>query len=112
MRLPSTGDCAKKGMTSSRSAKPRNHWKSFQSLTFSDLLDSISIGRPQSGTDVEETAVASGRVPQAVDSIDFSGCTETRWTWLGHASVLMQVPPAHGRAEPFSVLFDPIASKR
>ncbi|KAE8231273.1 hypothetical protein CF326_g3715 [Tilletia indica] len=33
-------------------------------------------------------------------------------TWVGHAGTLLTLPPAHGRTDPFRILFDPIFSNR
>lgn len=100
-------------MTRSGSSKPTNAWPSFEPLSLTDVLRSISIGRRQSSDDTYGATVSSGRVPEAAGILDFSEhSAKPRWTWLGHASVLMQVPATGKRVEPYTVLFDPIASQR
>nr|XP_018265727.1 uncharacterized protein I303_02099 [Kwoniella dejecticola CBS 10117]OBR87885.1 hypothetical protein I303_02099 [Kwoniella dejecticola CBS 10117] len=120
-----------------------NRWASFEKLTPSQLLRSISISRPsclgpKSTSSCEEVA----RIPQVkpttfaisppIRSIGDT-CSAPRVTWLGHASVYLQLPPAQSqktqvqakaKAEAEAVaednvdsdwkgiLFDPVFSKR
>lgn len=110
-----TGYHTEKSMTRSGSSKPTNPWPSFERLTLRNLLDSVSIGKPRSSDDADEAMAQSRRVPEtaSVTGIEISGgSAKPRYSWLGHASVRMRIPSAGNRDEPFSILFDPIASQR
>lgn len=54
-------------------------------------------------------------VPMPVEKPDFAydpHAARATVTWLGHASVLVQLPPVRGLSRPVRVLFDPIFSER
>ncbi|SJX63047.1 related to FMP30-mitochondrial inner membrane protein with a role in maintaining mitochondrial morphology [Sporisorium reilianum f. sp. reilianum] len=45
-------------------------------------------------------------------AFDFEHGSKLKATWLGHAGVLVQLPPLSGKGEPIRILFDPIFSQR
>lgn len=45
-------------------------------------------------------------------SFDFDSDAKLKATWLGHAGVLVQLPPLSSQGQPVRVLFDPIFSQR
>ncbi|WVQ84097.1 hypothetical protein IAT38_006242 [Cryptococcus sp. DSM 104549] len=103
----------------------RNPWSSYQRLTLSDIIASISL-RP-----CNDSAGPAERIPVSTKA-NFAGqqeCEVPRAMWLGHAGVLLQLPGS-GAAEKggiegeegilrgrngngtVNVLFDPIFSER
>ncbi|CDS00287.1 hypothetical protein, partial [Sporisorium scitamineum] len=45
-------------------------------------------------------------------SFDFDPNQKLKATWLGHAGVLVQLPPLSSKGDPIRILFDPIFSQR
>ncbi|KAI8322584.1 Metallo-hydrolase/oxidoreductase [Martensiomyces pterosporus] len=85
----------------------RNPWRSFQMPSFLTLLQYVIFTNNMS---VPKKSVAEGKVPKVqpldrtlIDSPPAQG--ELQLTWLGHASLLLQIDGA-------SVLFDPVFSDR
>lgn len=77
-----------------------NAWPSHSAPTCNTILGTISLGRSKSQVD---------RSVPAVCTPDFRRVPTPSFTWLGHATVYLQVPTRHG---PVGIIFDPVFSDR
>ncbi|KAL5410621.1 hypothetical protein PMIN04_010558 [Paraphaeosphaeria minitans] len=108
----------------------QNPWPSFHKPTRQELWNSLAFGADEDPS----IELAASRAPEAlpngltrairdkqaaqllqIEKPDFSFDGDkhrSKSTWLGHASMLLQLPPLATGGSPISVLFDPIFSMR
>ncbi|WFD18131.1 hypothetical protein MCAP1_000343 [Malassezia caprae] len=99
-----------------------NPWDSAVKPSAADLLQGLQWGarrtpstQGESRAHTAEDHAALMPVPMPIETPDFSydpSAARARATWLGHAGVLVQLPPVAGLSRPVRALFDPIFSQR
>jgi len=98
----------------------RNPWDSAVRPNTADLVQGLQWGRRTSAAQgwnphMTQDHAALMPVPMPIETPDFAydpSASRAKATWLGHAGVLVQLPPVPGLSRPVRVLFDPILSER
>ncbi|WFD21743.1 hypothetical protein MEQU1_000398 [Malassezia equina] len=94
-----------------------NPWESAVKPSVTELMQGLQWGERTTPVSPEASQAPPSLmpVPMPVEKPDFAydpRAARAATTWLGHASVLVQLPPVRGLSRPVRVLFDPIFSER
>lgn len=107
----------------------RNPWPSFHKATGQEMLQSLEFGADcdpaielaashlpssSSGYSIRKQSaqLLKSETPDFTFTFDAAGGQRAKTTWLGHAGMLLQLPPLHQNGAPIRVIFDPIFSQR